>query len=236
MSSLSLARMFSDHYKILDGLCPDRIACATESGLQAAARESAASCRSKEGNHLKMRRIVTGESASGTVMEPSHILDAATARLVTNIWGFDQMPELPLSPEAAKAAYKQMGVFGPTGAVRVNVITLPPAKDAPPDLAAQVSGLDLGTGGAMTPGPGTGGMHRTDSIDLAIVVKGQAHVVYPVEGGKTKEIAIREGDFIVQNGAFHDWQNRSDVPCVIFLVMFAAKRKATEPRRRSPAA
>ena len=45
-----------------------------------------------------MRRIVTGESASGTVMEASHLLDAATTHLVTNIWGFDQMPELPLPP------------------------------------------------------------------------------------------------------------------------------------------
>ena len=70
-----------------------------------------------------MRRIVTGESASGTVMEASHLLDAATTHLVTNIWGFDQMPELPLAPQAARTAYKQLGVFGPKGAVRVNVLT-----------------------------------------------------------------------------------------------------------------
>ena len=112
-----------------------------------------------------MRRIVTAESVSGTVMEASHLLDAATARLVTNIWGFDQIPELPQAP---------------------------------------------------------------DSVDLAVVIKGQAHVAYPGEDGQVKEIGIREGDFIVQNGAFHDWRNRSDAPCVIFLVMLAAKRTKTD--------
>ena len=46
---------------------------------------------------MKMRRIVTAESKSGVVMQVSDILDTETADRVTNIWGFDKIPELPLS-------------------------------------------------------------------------------------------------------------------------------------------
>ena len=39
------------------------------------------------------RRIVSAESKAGVVMQASDLLDTATADLVTNIWGFDKVPE-----------------------------------------------------------------------------------------------------------------------------------------------
>jgi hypothetical protein len=69
-------------------------------------------------------------------------------------------------------------------------------------------------------------MHRTDSIDLAVVLKGQTEVAYPGEGGDVQTITLKEGDFIVQNGAFHEWRNRSKNHCVILMFIIAAKRKS----------
>ena len=45
---------------------------------------------------MKMRRIVSAEGKAGVVMQVSDILDTETADVVTNIWGFDKIPELPL--------------------------------------------------------------------------------------------------------------------------------------------
>ena len=46
---------------------------------------------------MKMRRIVSAEGKAGVVMQVSDILDTETADVVTNIWGFDKIPELPLT-------------------------------------------------------------------------------------------------------------------------------------------
>jgi hypothetical protein len=175
---------------------------------------------------MKMRRIVTAENKSGVVMQASDLLDATTADLVTNIWGFDRVPDLPPASAHVLGEYRKMGVFGPMGAVRVNIISLPPEIGGRPDFGERVSRLDLGTGAGMAPGKEGGGMHRTDSIDLAIVLKGESDIAYPGEDGQLREIHIREGDFIVQNGAFHEWRNRSKEYCVILVFIVAAERKA----------
>lgn len=176
---------------------------------------------------MKMRRIVSAESKAGVVMQASDLLDAATADLVTNIWGFDKVPDLPLAPEQVLGEYKRLGIFGPKDAVRVDIITLAPEKGGvAPDLGSLVSKLDLGTGAGMTQGQHGGGMHRTDSIDLAVVLKGETDIAYPGEDGQVHTITVREGDFIVQNGAFHEWRNRSNDYCVILLFIVAAERKA----------
>ena len=72
-----------------------------------------------------------------------------------------------------------------------------------------------------------GPMHRTDSIDLALVISGECDMAYPGEDGQLEEIHLKPGDFIVQNGAFHEWRNRSGAHCVIYIVLFGAERKAT---------
>ncbi|HEX4114128.1 MAG TPA: cupin domain-containing protein [Stellaceae bacterium] len=156
----------------------------------------------------------------------SDLLDAATADLVTNIWGFDRVPDLPLTPAQVLGDYKRMGIFGPMGAVRINIISLPPETAGQPlKLQEMAAKLDLGTGASITPGKEGGWMHRTDSIDLTVVLKGETDVAYLGEDGQLREITIREGDFIVQKGAFHDWRNRSKEHCVILVVILAAERK-----------
>ncbi len=176
---------------------------------------------------MKMRRIVTAENKSGVVMQASDLLESTSADLTTNIWGFDQIPNLPLTAKQVLGHYQKKGIFGPKGSVRVNVASYPPEKgNQAPELGPLISKLDLGTGGGMTPGKEGGGMHRTDSIDLAVVISGEIDLAYPGEDGHVKEIHLKQGDFLVQNGAFHEWRNRSGAHCVIFLVVFAADRKA----------
>jgi hypothetical protein len=175
---------------------------------------------------MKMRRIVSAESKTGVIMEVTDLLDTNTADRVTNIWGFDQIPELPLTPEQLLSDYKQMGIFGPKDLLRVDLQVVPPENAGATDLGALMSKIDFGTGGGMTPSELGGAMHRTDTIDLAVILKGEVDTSYPGEDGEVRSVTAKEGDFYVQNGAFHEFHNRTNDPCVILMFVFGTERKA----------
>src|ERR1700722_393948 len=75
---------------------------------------------------MKIRRIVSAEGKTGVVMQVSDVLDTETADRVTNIWGFDKIPQLPLSPEQVLGEYKRLGIFGPKDSIRVDLQVVPP--------------------------------------------------------------------------------------------------------------
>ncbi len=61
-------------------------------------------------------------------------------------------------------------------------------------------------------------MHRTESIDYAIVMSGE--IWLELDDGE--EILLRAGDVLVQRGTIHNWINRSDTTCRIAFVLIAA--------------
>ena len=97
---------------------------------------------------MKMRRIVSAESKAGVVMQVSDVLDTETADRVTNIWGFDKIPQLPLSPEQVLGEYKRLGIFGPKDSIRVDLQVVPP-ETAGATGSRKLDGQDRlsGTGG-----------------------------------------------------------------------------------------
>ena len=179
---------------------------------------------------MKIRRITTAESPKGVVTQVDDVVDTSGVAVsdTINIWGFDRVPALPLRPEHVLGEYKQMGLFGPEGAVRALIMIWPPERgDVPADLSETIGKLDLGTGGGMVPGDQGSGMHRTDTVDLLMVLEGEMNVAYPSEEGGEFEITIKAGDFITHNGTFHRWHNRSNENCVLLALPFAAERKAS---------
>jgi quercetin dioxygenase-like cupin family protein len=60
--------------------------------------------------------------------------------------------------------------------------------------------------------------HRTDSIDYAVVIKGEIDM----ELDDTK-VHLKAGDVLVQRGTIHNWVNRGTEPCVIAFVLIAAE-------------
>ena len=176
---------------------------------------------------MKMRRIVSAEGKAGVVMQVEELLDTDSAERVTNIWGFDKVPELPLTPEQVLGEYKRLGIFGPKNSVRVDLQVIPPETAGVTDLGSLMAKIDFGTGGGMTQGEHGGAMHRTDTIDLAVVLEGEVEIAYPGEDGQVHTVTAKEGDFFVQHGAFHEFHNRTDDPCVIVMFVFGAERKVT---------
>ena len=116
---------------------------------------------------MKMRRIVSAEGKAGVVMQVDDLLDTETADRVTNIWGFDKIPELPLSPEQVLGEYKPLGIFGPKDSVRVDLQVVPPENAGATDLGALMAKIDFGTGGGMTQSEHGGAMQKLDAIATA---------------------------------------------------------------------
>ncbi len=62
-------------------------------------------------------------------------------------------------------------------------------------------------------------MHRTLSLDYAIVLSGE--IVMRLESGEEK--TVKAGEFIVQGGVNHQWVNKSDEVCRLGCVVVSAE-------------
>jgi quercetin dioxygenase-like cupin family protein len=67
--------------------------------------------------------------------------------------------------------------------------------------------------------PGAKGeMHRTRSIDYAVVIEGEIDMLLP-DG----EVHLRAGDVLVQQATDHAWENRGAKNCRIAFILIDAK-------------
>jgi quercetin dioxygenase-like cupin family protein len=60
--------------------------------------------------------------------------------------------------------------------------------------------------------------HRTDSIDYIIVLSGEIDMELD-----DSTVHLRAGDVMVQRGTIHNWVNRGTEPCVLAVILIAAK-------------
>jgi quercetin dioxygenase-like cupin family protein len=60
--------------------------------------------------------------------------------------------------------------------------------------------------------------HRTDSIDYGVILSGEIDM--ELDG---TSVHLKAGDVFVQRGTIHNWINRGTAPCVIAIVLIAAK-------------
>lgn len=64
----------------------------------------------------------------------------------------------------------------------------------------------------------TARVHRTDSIDYAVVLEGEIDM--ELEAGDF--VHLKAGDVLVQRGTLHNWVNQGTAPCTIAFVLIAA--------------
>lgn len=60
-------------------------------------------------------------------------------------------------------------------------------------------------------------MHRTRTVDLAVVVRGEVYAILDDE-----EILLKQGDTLIQRGTIHGWSNRSETDCLVAFVLVDA--------------
>ena len=60
-------------------------------------------------------------------------------------------------------------------------------------------------------------VHRTDSIDYAVVIAGEIDMELD-----DAVVHLKAGDVLVQRGTIHNWVNRGSEPCVVAFVLIDA--------------
>jgi mannose-6-phosphate isomerase-like protein (cupin superfamily) len=61
-------------------------------------------------------------------------------------------------------------------------------------------------------------VHRTDSIDYAVVMSGEIDMELD-----DSIVHLKTGDVLVQRGTIHNWVNRGSEPCIIAFILIDAK-------------
>ena len=163
-----------------------------------------------------VRRVVTGHRAGrGSVLfdgpAPNARVRQASGVVSTLVWVTDETPA-DIAGEADRAA-REIGVAPPASGTVFRVVDFPPEQGARSrDAILREMGIAPG-GTARHPG-----MHRTKSVDYAIVVEGEIDMLL-----EDAEIHLRAGDVLVQQGTEHAWVNRGDAPCRIAFVLVDAR-------------
>jgi len=143
---------------------------------------------------LRVRRVITGHDDTG--------------RAIVKI------------DEVASHAF-----VGRPGATGINVWTtqgFPVDNDGAEDLGLRRVGTTVENGTIfriLEFAPGLAARnHRTDSIDYIVVLLGEIDMELD-----DSTVHLKAGDVMVQRGTIHNWVNNGTAPCVLAVILIAAK-------------
>jgi mannose-6-phosphate isomerase-like protein (cupin superfamily) len=176
-----------------------------------------------------VRRIITGHDSLGQSLvtenqiAPSvHTNPKRVGYHLTQLWMTDESPAFvgnnadptsrPLRLEPPKGGtVVRIIEFGPEGEW-LEKIDVSGAREAWDALGTQSAGTNR-SGKAKHPF-----MHRTESVDYALVLEGEITLVLDKE-----DVLMKTGDFLVERGTNHAWANRSGQPCRMLFVLVDGK-------------
>ncbi len=161
-----------------------------------------------------VRRVVTGHDKQGKAI----VISDGIAPMVHNnafvanyrtsdIWKTTAMPA-PITAEEPDAISGPRSFVDPMG-TKIRISEIPPespeARAITPEQAKQMfskSGANLKS--TYEAGGRHPMMHRTETIDYAVVLEGEITLLLDEE-----DVLLRAGDVVIQRGTNHAWSNRS---------------------------
>jgi hypothetical protein len=173
-----------------------------------------------------IRRVVTGDDTNGN----SRIVEDAPATATrtvaerpgyraVGVWRTEHAPARIGSPDSV---LRHEGILPPKSGTILRVIDFPPEPKDPEErkrrIAATFGGLFKDAAHDKREGKHPG-MHRTETVDYAIVLEGEIWAVMD-EG----EALLRAGDVLIQRGTNHAWANRSNSTARIAFVLIDGRR------------
>jgi mannose-6-phosphate isomerase-like protein (cupin superfamily) len=182
-------------------------------------------CFAERGFMMQKRRVVTGQRADGkAVIVGDELIDPLTVALAPGaefypVWGADTPLGLPQNGVRPTTA----AWFPPPGGFRFTLLTIPPdsAVMPPADLqSALAEAADKLPGMLQAIDVEFPHMHTTDTIDFVTILSGRLWL--EVDDGR--EIELRKGDCLIQNGTRHAWHNRASEPCEMIAATVGARR------------
>ena len=172
-----------------------------------------------------IRRVVTGKDANGKAIV---VTDGAASRVharkelgVTNtvLWVTDSTPAKLSEP--GDAANREVGVVPPPSGTIFRIVEFGPVKDVQVDdqIRRQIfERMGLAPEGPSRDKPRDPGMHRTPTVDYAVILSGEIHMLLD-----DSEVHLNAGDVVVQRGTNHAWVNRGNEPCKVAFVLIDAQ-------------
>ncbi|MBS0339161.1 MAG: cupin domain-containing protein [Proteobacteria bacterium] len=176
-----------------------------------------------------IRRIVTGLSENGLSCiaedgaSPAELtVDTRPGYRVTNLWR-----TLAAQPfDAPDSITEHQGVQPPDGGTVLRIIDVPPEPQDAESRQAAVEATfkemfpDAHRPSAMADAAPHPGMHKTTTVDFAIMLEGELTAILDEQ-----ETVIRAGDVLIQRGTNHAWANRSGNPARVAFVLVDAPRR-----------
>jgi mannose-6-phosphate isomerase-like protein (cupin superfamily) len=156
-----------------------------------------------------------------------HVFERYGGTAVTDLWMTTSMP-------ADNARVEDLGsrhftIEPPPHGTVFRVIEYPPDSVRLAGLDREAAFRDMGAAHAMVKeGARHPGMHKTSTLDYAVVLSGEIYAVMDED-----EVLLKAGDCLIQRGTNHAWSNRTDQPCRIAFVLIDADSTAQSTRRIS---
>jgi mannose-6-phosphate isomerase-like protein (cupin superfamily) len=170
----------------------------------------------------EVRRVITGHDETGKAIilmdgVTPHRTEREGGTVLHNIWCTDETP--------AKIAGKQdkmarsIGIPPPRGGSVIRVLDIAPTGDVSKlDVGAMQAHLGPEHSSPKARKPRHPNMHRTRTIDYAIILNGEIDMLLD-----DSEVHLKAGDILVQNATNHAWINRGKEPCRICFVLIDAE-------------
>ena len=169
---------------------------------------------------LEIRRVVTGHDAEGRAV---CVEDANAPRLIqsprrpgvagVDLWKTERSPAPLADPD--RTLEGPISLPPPAGGTVFRIV------EFQPEDARSQAGVDpaqafshLGAQQNLVENARHPLMHRTDTIDYAVVLCGEITLLLDEE-----DVALHAGDVVVQRGTNHAWSNRGDEPCRVAFVL-----------------
>ena len=183
-----------------------------------------------------VRRVVTGHTEDG---KSTFLLDGPAPNVVemksmpglalTDLWETTRSPAS--NAGAADAAARAVRLEPPRGGTIVRIVEFPPDSAWRDRADAREAFESIQAGHAPDASSSDPMMHKTNTVDYIIVLKGEIHAI--MDRGET---LLRPGDILIQRGTNHSWSVRGTEPCIIAAVLVSAdplgKRAAKRPAKR----
>ena len=177
-----------------------------------------------------IRRVITGHDEHGEAVVIAD--DYATTILqrpnrpgvtLTNLW---KEAAVPTEYEGATETVEgPLILHPPKGGLIFRTVEFEPED---PEVLATLDGkaafAEMGAGANIVEGARHPFMHRTDSVDLAVVMEGEIYMLMD-----ETEVHLKAGDVVIQRGTNHAWSNRGTETCIIAFVLIDAVEKLDEP-------
>jgi quercetin dioxygenase-like cupin family protein len=145
-----------------------------------------------------VRRIITGHDAKGIAKvlidgPATNVRSSRPGSASTLMWSTDATPaDIAIGENVEDLGGRHLGTAPPANGTRFTINDIPPGR------------------------PGV--MHRTETLDYAIVLAGEIDMVMD-----DSSVTLRTGDVVIQRGTNHSWVNRGTEPARIAFVLIDAK-------------